>query len=39
MQSFRPDAIELADVAIDDYDRMLAINLRDVVLAMNYQLN
>jgi len=32
------DAVELADVAMDDYDRMLGINLRGVAVAMKYQL-
>jgi NAD(P)-dependent dehydrogenase (short-subunit alcohol dehydrogenase family) len=32
------DATELADVAMADYDRMLAINLRGVFACMKYQL-
>ncbi|WP_031554992.1 SDR family NAD(P)-dependent oxidoreductase [Parvularcula oceani] len=32
------DAVEFADLAIDQYDRMLGINLRGVAVAMKYQL-
>ena len=32
------DAVELADVSMDDYDHMLGINLRGVAVAMKYQL-
>lgn len=32
------DATELADVTMDDYDRMLAINLRGIFACMKYEL-